>query len=218
MRSAVPPPVASIHSQCSLSPSSAHREESDGNSRNLNATSPSLSRHRLCDIVFYGFDHGYRLPYMLAGSSNSAAVRALLASCHLHTSVRAQVPCPIQPAPSLCSTVSPSIPMSYYIRSWFTFCCFQHMVTSSSHLRHSKAHALALFTPCASIDPHPPLAPRRFFMTSRLLMMSRFFFYIYEFPEKLFTRMYRGHNDANLALLYDELKKLFYHYDEISDV
>ncbi len=24
--------------------------------------------------------------------------------------------------------------------------------------------------------------------------------------------MYRGHNDANLTLLHNELKKLFYHY------
>jgi hypothetical protein len=54
------------------SPSSAHREGSNASS--LNATlHQSSSRHRLCDIVFYGFDHGYRLPYILAGSSDSAA-------------------------------------------------------------------------------------------------------------------------------------------------
>jgi len=170
------------------SPFSAHKEGSNASLRNADPISPSLSRHRLCDIVFYGFDHGYRLPYMLAGSSNSAAARALLALCHLHTSVCAQVPCSVQPAPFLCFTVSPSIPMSNYIRSWFTFSCLQHMVTSSSHFHLLKATCTCTYH-SASIDPplhsSPPQSTRRFFMTSRFLMTS-LFFYIYEFPEKLF--------------------------------
>lgn len=157
---AVPPPVASVYSQCSF----LHfpRTEKDQaqvcvtptiHHITLFITTPSM-RHRLL----------WFRPRLSTAVHASWEQRLLprRASWHCATSTPLSVHrchAPVQPASSPCLTVSPSVPMSHYIRSWFTFCCLQHMVTSSPIFIFQKQMHLLTLTIALRLIPLPSPNP-----------------------------------------------------------